>query len=871
MTAQIRPNRMEVNDRFPMLGFSIRVDQLNTEAEVVLATDLALFDPQNKAKRTAANFYSSREGGTLLVPRGDGVFVVAPSVLLRFVGSERLYFGLATGHSGSGGLQVDAWPREGSPYVSLRGFTGRSLRRSYAGAATAPRLEWAGDAARPGAEVAPSAVRRDAPAPAPATGGDNGNLPAGGSRPYDDGFGELPAIPARESAWRGAARPAPAGQVGFTMDSSTSAADALDWIQAQVEKVVAAVGSDVNPPGLLRLGDASSTFASAWETVFAVTSFIGPINRFFSALPDLARRSGVTLSVGPALDTPLFGAGLGVVFAPDGQVALFGAGDINLDFDALSDFVRKLKLALQAKLKLGYNRGGLDGFASLAKVASIAAGAEVVAGAEIWLDSGGNGLGGAVSIGVGYALELAAGSVAQADPRDRAQRIGGPFAGRVSEALDRGVDERVVQSLLDALEPSRRSGPMARSQAATRSINWDDVQLIPQPTDQTCWAAAAAMVIGWRDRVSLSPETLAQICSRSTLAGLSPYERETFAAEIGLETEPPQSYSADGFFDLLSQVGPLWVSKVATAETRQGHAVVVTGMYSDGGNDYVRIADPWDRVVGAPGAPGAYANTHGTGSRYIMRYEDFANEYELRIVGDPPTRQILHAGGTGGRVPNTATGAAPEGYAMAAPAAARGRVASAPKARVRQQAAVDPAPVGGTSVTVVGETSGDVAWQLPHWAGRKHPDDAAPAAEAPYQAAAVELSGWPAVGGTRAACTIRWYFNGTSVGPVHVERGEAATQPGWSLLVSGTIEDDRRLHPRSAAAVVPGPQAVPAVAVVLGWEFMSGGAGGGPLARSRVTLYADGTHEVDNDWARMGDGGDAPDHARSAQPAVAAG
>lgn len=102
MTAQIRPNRMEVSDRFPMLGFAVRTDQPDVEAEVVLASDIGLFSPQNRQSRTAANFYSSQEHGSLTVPRGEGVFVVPPEVLARFIGNEKLYFGLATGRSGNG-------------------------------------------------------------------------------------------------------------------------------------------------------------------------------------------------------------------------------------------------------------------------------------------------------------------------------------------------------------------------------------------------------------------------------------------------------------------------------------------------------------------------------------------------------------------------------------------------------------------------------------------------------------------------------------------------------------------------------------------------------------------------------------------------
>ena len=1362
MTAQIRPNRMEVSDRFPMLGFSVRVDEPNVEAEVVLANDISLFDSQNKAKRNASNFYTSRENGTLVVPRGDGVFVVAPTVLARFVGSDKLYFGLATGHGGNGGLKVDALPREGSPYVSLRSFTGRTLRRNFGNARNAvpPKLEWTGDTPHPGSESAtPASNAAPAGTPAPAT--KNGSNGAGKAAPgakarngeYDDGFGPMPSIPARESAYRGAATamtsPAQMGvmlasgttardalnwimrkveqaidvagsdvsppslfrlgansstfitawetafgvtsfiaptnaflaalpalaretgvtlsigpaldtplfgggvgvvfgpdaqvalfgtgeisadlsslsefasslklalqakmklgynsggiagfaslgkvaavnvgeevvggaelwldrsgngiggaasigvglalqlatesqtstatrmrpsrsspsRLGLTMSSGTTAHDALDWIRRKVEQAVAVAGSDVDPPSLYRLGGSSGTFISAWQTVFGITGYFSGFNAFLAELPGLARDTGVTLSIGPALDTPLFGGGVGVVFGPDAQVALFGTGEISADLSSLSEFASSLKLALQAKMKLGYNNGGIAGFASLGKVAAVNVGEEVVVGAELWLDRSGNGLGGAVSIGVGMALQLAANEQAVAaankrlpppcsarrgatakgmvvgledrqkaqryardfmdifqwtvppgvanemtargftiqtidaavgdlnldfykiditrfpngwdaprflqhfmrhindfvdtgntefipltdgdaqrlasanplgtvfkldimgpdnaavvisdvkpqyfsvstihtpdtgdhpvsghrmfgyanesgktvfftraadrptllpqgfqqlifkgaealwqsmqkkvaafindnggaativepfserfdptavreefghfdvaqgmaaeeaatsivrpvlpsDQRARAARIGGPFAGRVGEALDIGLDPKKLDALLDTLDPPAtaqsmcarpKSRLMAKAQSATRSINWDDVELIPQPTDQTCWAAAAAMIIGWRDQVSLMPETVASICSRSTVEGLSPYDRATFATEIGLKAEPPQSYSVDGFYDLLTNRGPLWVSKIAGGGATSGHAVVVTGMYSEGDQSYVRIADPWDRVVGTPGVPGGYASTHGTGSRYIMRYEDFQTEYELRIVGDPPTPQILHSGGTAGRVPNTGTAAAPQGYAMAVPPGRRTMRAAPSRVRALDAGAL--ATIAGTAVTLLVENSGDVAWQLPQWTGRKHPNDTAPANQAPYQPSVIALTGWPAAGGTTANCAIRWYYNGASIGPVYVERGYANDTVGWGLLVTGTIEDDPRLHPRSPAALAPGPAQIPALHVALTYEFHAPPPTDDPIATSRITLYADGTHEIDNEWIqRSGDG-----------------
>jgi V8-like Glu-specific endopeptidase len=198
---------MEVSDRFPMLGFSIRTDRPDIDAEVALATDIGLFAPENRHQRTAANFYSSREGGRLTVPRGEGVFVVPSDVLARFIGGDRLFFGLATGHANNGGMNVDAMPREGSPYISLRELTGRTLRRANFGGRgrgfqRAPVFEWAGDQAKPGSEPARAANG--------AGGGNGGGGYTNGSaardpvapQPYDDGFGAMPAPAAQAQAYQ---------------------------------------------------------------------------------------------------------------------------------------------------------------------------------------------------------------------------------------------------------------------------------------------------------------------------------------------------------------------------------------------------------------------------------------------------------------------------------------------------------------------------------------------------------------------------------------------------------------------------------------------------------------------------------------------
>lgn len=200
------------------------------------------------------------------------------------------------------------------------------------------------------------------------------------------------------------------------------------------------------------------------------------------------------------------------------------------------------------------------------------------------------------------------------------------------------------------------------------NFNWDEVELIPQPTDVSCWAAAAAMVVGWKELLSLSPEAVAKIAGRTTATGLDPAQVKQFAREIGLAFEYPQSYTVDGFRRLLDANGPLWIGAAVPGL----HAIVVTGMYEDGTNAFVRISDPWDRQVGRPGAAGAYLNAHLTGSRYIMGWEDFMREYETAATNFSTVNlQILHSGGPGGHQASRGSPSPPPGYAQSI--AARGR------------------------------------------------------------------------------------------------------------------------------------------------------------------------------------------------------
>ena len=176
-------------------------------------------------------------------------------------------------------------------------------------------------------------------------------------------------------------------------------------------------------------------------------------------------------------------------------------------------------------------------------------------------------------------------------------------------------------------------------------VNYDDVPLVNQLTNMSCWAASAAMIVGWRDRVSINPSEIARGAGEwaAYANGLSPSDIPTLAEAWGLTVEPPQCYTIDGLRYLLADNGPLWVAAAVPGL----HAIVVTGLYSDGDpeNTFVRINDPWDRETGTPGNPGPYLNSHDSGSQYVLSLQQFVEEYETPASYPDMNAQVLHCNG----------------------------------------------------------------------------------------------------------------------------------------------------------------------------------------------------------------------------------
>lgn len=154
--AVIRANRESIDDRFSVLGFTVRTDL--PLFEIGLATDPELLKAENQGRRTSRNFFTSQllatgPAGNRYVPGGrESVYLVPPGVVARFVGQSRLYFGLATYQDKDRSRPISVKiPDEGRMYVSLSGLTERGLRRTarngangYGGNGHA--LSWGGDA-----------------------------------------------------------------------------------------------------------------------------------------------------------------------------------------------------------------------------------------------------------------------------------------------------------------------------------------------------------------------------------------------------------------------------------------------------------------------------------------------------------------------------------------------------------------------------------------------------------------------------------------------------------------------------------------------------------------------------------------------------
>jgi hypothetical protein len=128
---------------------------------------------------------------------------------------------------------------------------------------------------------------------------------------------------------------------------------------------------------------------------------------------------------------------------------------------------------------------------------------------------------------------------------------------------------------------------------------------IAQPSEMSCWAAAATMLHNWKSGINRSiADVVALAGSRFTAIynasfasppqGISPPDEAAFYRTINLRTIQGQNPTIQSWGDLLRQHGPLSVTVDAKPNRGFIHALVVSGLDGDGTaqNTIVTYIDP---------------------------------------------------------------------------------------------------------------------------------------------------------------------------------------------------------------------------------------------------------------------------------------
>lgn len=171
------------------------------------------------------------------------------------------------------------------------------------------------------------------------------------------------------------------------------------------------------------------------------------------------------------------------------------------------------------------------------------------------------------------------------------------------------------------------------TRARRRFDVWNEVPLVPQLTGMSCWAAAAAMLIGWRDRLAVDPPQVARGAGswQSYAGGLHPGDVGSLAQAWGLVEERRETWTPQALRRILRRHGPVWLGEASPGL----HSVVVAGMHGDGTPDgtWVRINDPWPI---------------GRGERYTLPWRTLSANYRAASDLIGVQAHVLHAGGRRG-------------------------------------------------------------------------------------------------------------------------------------------------------------------------------------------------------------------------------
>jgi papain like cysteine protease AvrRpt2 len=127
------------------------------------------------------------------------------------------------------------------------------------------------------------------------------------------------------------------------------------------------------------------------------------------------------------------------------------------------------------------------------------------------------------------------------------------------------------------------------------------------------------MIVSWARGELITPSQVAKESNRSETKGHFPLDAELFD-RWGMVSEAPQTFSAEGFMNLLAEFGPIWV---AAEISSIAHVRVATG-FEFGDPPHlgpIYINDPLERGF-------RFFRPSNKGSRYTETYQAFVENNE---------------------------------------------------------------------------------------------------------------------------------------------------------------------------------------------------------------------------------------------------
>ena len=367
--------------------------------------------------------------------------------------------------------------------------------------------------------------------------------------------------------------------------------------------------------------------------------------------------------------------------------------------------------------------------------------------------------------------------------------------------------------------PQRRAG-VVRSFGAVDYTIPGVFGPLAQPSGMSCWATVFTMLMSWRRQQSLSIEDALAAVGQKWVdiyradTGLSGEQKPAFLAAAGLVAEPPQSWSIEGWEQLLRNYGPIWVTTdEAPGKAWAIHARVITAIRGDGTpeNTMFTIIDP------------------AGGRQYQESIAVFVPKYEEEVIQTGNMRvQVVH-------------------WSADARAEVRaqsfGRRGQRRARRTKAFAAVEIASaIVGATMTRILDDEGDVEWELDQLQGLKHVNnDPATAGSGSYQNKVITINGPHAwLGGgldhIYVDTEIAYQANGHSVGNVQIGIVRSNDALGAGLVVKANIMDDANPYTRP-----PSTERFAAVKVRIHYRFTFK-FGGDYIWIDDIVLYGDGTH-----------------------------